>query len=149
MTPTTAYLLDTNILVLLIRGKAVGQAVARNFGLLAGSVRSLISVVTVGEMKALVRKWGWGPQKVAALDQLLGRVIWVDINHPDVLSAYADLDHTSSLTGRNMGKNDLWIAATAKVCGVPLLTTDGDFDHLHPAEITRFRIDDKTGNALP
>ena len=29
-----------------------------------------------------------------------------------------------------MGKNDLWIAATASVLDLTLLTTDKDFDHL-------------------
>jgi tRNA(fMet)-specific endonuclease VapC len=29
-----------------------------------------------------------------------------------------------------MGKNDLWIAATAAVLECPLLTTDKDFQHL-------------------
>jgi tRNA(fMet)-specific endonuclease VapC len=31
-----------------------------------------------------------------------------------------------------MGKNDLWIAATASVYECKLLTTDLDFQHLHP-----------------
>jgi len=30
-----------------------------------------------------------------------------------------------------MGKNDLWIAATAYALEAVLLTTNGDFDHLH------------------
>jgi len=34
-------------------------------------------------------------------------------------------------TSRNMGKNDLWIAATAHVSNAILLTTDRDFDHLN------------------
>jgi predicted nucleic acid-binding protein len=29
-----------------------------------------------------------------------------------------------------MGKNDLWIAATASVLDIPLMTTDNDFTHL-------------------
>ncbi|XHR98373.1 PIN domain-containing protein [Mucilaginibacter sp. UC70_90] len=29
------------------------------------------------------------------------------------------------------GKNDLWIAATAALLGLTLVTTDKDFDHLH------------------
>ncbi len=29
-----------------------------------------------------------------------------------------------------MGKNDLWIAATASIYNVQLITTDKDFDHL-------------------
>jgi hypothetical protein len=34
-------------------------------------------------------------------------------------------------SSKKMGKNDLWIAATAFALGVSLMTTDGDFDHLN------------------
>lgn len=34
------------------------------------------------------------------------------------------------MTARSMGKNDLWIAATASILSAKLLTTDNDFDHL-------------------
>ncbi len=37
------------------------------------------------------------------------------------------------LTARNMGKNDLWLAATALYFDVELHTSDNDFDHLGPA----------------
>lgn len=30
-----------------------------------------------------------------------------------------------------MGKNDLWIASTAALLGLELVTTDMDFNHLH------------------
>ena len=32
---------------------------------------------------------------------------------------------------RNMGKNDLWIASTATLLGLELVTTDADFAHLN------------------
>lgn len=35
------------------------------------------------------------------------------------------------MTSRNMGKNDLWIAATASVTNATLITTDKDFYHLN------------------
>ncbi len=148
MTSPTTYLLDTNILVHLIRGKAAGLAIAANFGLRSSYAQCVISVVTVGEMYALARKWSWGSQKVAALDKLLAQVVWVDINHPDILSTYGELDDVSEKAGRKMGKNDLWIAATARASGTTLLTTDGDFDHLDPAHITRILIDPHTGNPM-
>jgi predicted nucleic acid-binding protein len=34
-----------------------------------------------------------------------------------------------------MSKNDVWIAAIAKVQGAALLTTDQDFQHLQPAVV--------------
>ncbi len=36
------------------------------------------------------------------------------------------------MTSRNMGKNDLWIAATTLLFNATLLTTDHDFEHLTP-----------------
>ncbi|MCB9041874.1 MAG: PIN domain-containing protein [Lewinellaceae bacterium] len=33
-------------------------------------------------------------------------------------------------SSRNMGKNDIWTAATASIYGLKLITTDKDFDHL-------------------
>ena len=44
-----------------------------------------------------------------------------------------------------MGKNDVWIAATAAVTGATLLTTDRDFDRLTPQFLTRVWIDPDTG----
>ncbi|MCC5916162.1 MAG: hypothetical protein JJU02_02425 [Cryomorphaceae bacterium] len=42
---------------------------------------------------------------------------------------------------RNMGKNDIWIAATAYVIGAELITSDGDFDHLNGGwlRVTKFK----------
>ena len=44
-----------------------------------------------------------------------------------------------------MGKNDLWIAASAAVTGAILMTTDKDFNHLHPGLIERILIDPAFG----
>jgi tRNA(fMet)-specific endonuclease VapC len=35
-----------------------------------------------------------------------------------------------------MGKNDLWIAATASLLNLKLITTDADFDHLDSSFIS-------------
>ena len=43
-----------------------------------------------------------------------------------------------------MGDNDVWIAATAAAAGAYLLTTDKDFDHLHPTYVQREWIDPAT-----
>ncbi len=42
---------------------------------------------------------------------------------------------------RSMGKNDLWIAATAHASGAVLVTTDRDFDHLHGIWLNREFVD--------
>jgi predicted nucleic acid-binding protein len=40
-----------------------------------------------------------------------------------------------------MGKNDLWIAATASVLDATLLTTDNDFDHLQNEFLQVAKVD--------
>lgn len=35
------------------------------------------------------------------------------------------------MSARNMGKNDLWIAATTAVSNATLITANNDFDHLN------------------
>ena len=40
-----------------------------------------------------------------------------------------------------MGKNDLWIAATAHASGAVLVTTDQDFEHLHGVWLDRELVD--------
>jgi tRNA(fMet)-specific endonuclease VapC len=122
--------LDTNILVHLLRGKHAGQVVERLYGVSQRSPRAIISVVTKGELKSLAYKLDWGPDKRARLEAMLAGLPAADISHTAVYNAYADLDFRSMLLGIKMGKNDLWIAATTSVTGGVLLTTDGDFDHL-------------------
>lgn len=40
-----------------------------------------------------------------------------------------------------MGKNDVWIAATARITGTTLLTTDKDFDPLQGVWLDREWVD--------
>ncbi len=76
-----------------------------------------------------------------ALQDLFNRFVIVPIELPGIMQAYAEIDAVSTKQGRKMGKNDVWIVATARVTGARLLTTDKDFDHLSPALITHDWID--------
>ena len=67
-------------------------------------------------------------------------MVTVGINSQDIIKKYAEIDAFSQgklinnplgMSARNMGKNDLWIAATASVANATLLTTDKDFEHLN------------------
>lgn len=141
MASTVGYLLDTNVLLELLRGNDLGEAIDTRFSLRSSLGSSMICVVTVGEMLSLARKFGWGPQKLDKLRRMLDQLVWIDISDPQLLDAYGEIDHFSETKGRKMGKNDIWIAATAKVTGIPLLTTDPDFDHLEGTHLTRIWID--------
>ena len=63
----------------------------------------------------------------------------IGINFTEIISRYGDIDafsqgklpnNKANFSARNMGKNDLWIAATSSVYDLVLLTTDKDFNHL-------------------
>jgi predicted nucleic acid-binding protein len=55
-----------------------------------------------------------------------------------------DISLPQGMSARNMGKNDLWIAAVAYVLEATLITTDKDFEHLSPALINLDYIDIQT-----
>jgi len=124
------HLLDTNVVVALMRANALGQHIDETYKPRQAKFKPIISVVSVGEMLSLARQFGWGAKKTAEIGKLVENLVVEDIDTPEILAAYAEIDHASRNAGRKMGKNDVWIAATAKVAGAMLLTTDKDFDHL-------------------
>jgi tRNA(fMet)-specific endonuclease VapC len=120
-------LLDTNIIIKYIRqGLVVPDA-------------CFVSIVTIGEIKAFALKRNWGKQKLKILQTNLVKLPVLDIDDK-ITDIYAEIDAFSqglllekklNDSARNMGKNDLWIAATAYYFEIPLQTTDNDFDHLN------------------
>ena len=131
------YLLDTNIVVHYVRRDALGQQIEAVYALLTTPTQPLVSIVTEGELRSLAQQWQWGAAKVRQLNFYLSLFRRVPLDYPGLIDAYAVLDAHSESVGRSMGKNDAWIAATAYVTGATLLTTDQDFDHLHPAFLDR------------
>ena len=110
----------------------------------------------MAEIKALAMCRNWGAQRLAILERLLAKFVLVDIMAEKVIDRYVQIDaysqgkhpkHKSGFSARNMGKNDLWIAATASVTESTLLTTDKDFDHLSPGWLSLVRLDPTSINA--
>ncbi len=134
-------LLDTNILVHYIREDALMEYMEARYSLLAESQTHFISVVTEGEIRGLALQFGWGPAKQQTMEKLLNYLTIVPLPYENIVEAYAKIDDFSKRHGFPMGKNDVWIAATAHVTGARLLTTDRDFDHLDPAFLQRDWVD--------
>jgi len=132
--------LDTNILLHLLRGKKAAEVIEREYKVSGRNPRAIISVVSKGELKALGYKFNWNERQHERLDAMLTGLPAADISHSAIWNAYAELDLSSTALGIKMGKNDLWIAATTLVTGGVLLTTDGDFDHLGPTGVRVERI---------
>lgn len=138
MTPATdLVLLDTSLLIHLLRATDLGARAEREHALRARNERPLISIVTVGECLAFASKRDWGAAKVTKLRELLAQLVIVDIHSNEILDQYATLDAFCESRGRTLGKNDLWIAATAVATDALLLTSDKDFDPLHAAGLLR------------
>lgn len=146
------YLLDTNILLIYARANELARKMERGLKLFANENDLVISVVTVGEIKSIAKCNQWGEKKVRSLEKLLERFLIADINVEEVVERYAEIDAFSQgkqagekpgFSARNMGKNDLWIAATGSVLNLMLLTTDSDFDHLNDNYLAIRKIDVK------
>ena len=135
------YVLDTNILLHYMRESALSVRIDEQYNPLDSTQHdAIVCVVSVGEIKAIAKINHWGDRKLEKLDQLLDELLITDINSEGLIDRYAEIDAFShgkltdrplGMSARNMGKNDLWIAATASVLNASLLTTDFDFNHLH------------------
>jgi predicted nucleic acid-binding protein len=135
------YLLDTNVIVELVRWNPLGQYLDATYGLLAGTTSCSVSVITHGELNALMRKFNWGSRNIAFMQACLSALTLLDINDPQLLTAYGEIDAACDAGGRPMGKNDVWIAATARVTATTVLTSDRDFDFIHGTWIDREWVD--------
>lgn len=136
----SSYVLDTNILIHAVRGSETWQRVKMIFNPLMVEPRPYIGVVTDGELRSFAKQQSWGDVKRNQMEFLLDYFTRTTIDDEEILKAYANIDAYSRQSGVKMGKNDLWIAATAKVYEATLVTTDRDFEHLHDVVLERLLI---------
>ncbi|MDR3111326.1 MAG: type II toxin-antitoxin system VapC family toxin [Planctomycetaceae bacterium] len=120
-------LLDTCILVFLVRGNADGEIVEQRYSLSQRKGKLYISSISLGEILAFAKRNHWQGEKCRRLYQLLEQVQILSAGDEDVVGLYANLKVESDYRGYNTGQNDLWIAATAQAAGAILLTADNDF----------------------
>jgi len=131
-------LFDTNILMALSRNFRAKEAMKV---INPDDKQIFVSVATIGELKSLALQNNWGQHKLQSLNEIFDEITVVDINE-NFIDIYVEIDAYSQRrnprikdysfsTPRNMGKNDLWIASTAALLGLKLITTDNDFNHLH------------------
>ncbi|CAN5389289.1 hypothetical protein BH09BAC3_BH09BAC3_26790 [soil metagenome] len=133
------YLYDTNILAFIIKQVPEIEKLEKEITHDTGALR-IISIVTKAEIETLAVLFDWGEKKREQLTNLLEQFLIIPIDSEQIVAAYVEIDtfsqgkhpnKSSGLSARNMGKNDLWIAATALVTDSTLLTSDGDFNHLN------------------
>ena len=133
------YVLDTNVLLYHIRDKTTRRLIDEQYSPFAEGNQALVSIVTVAEIYSLARKRQWGIEKMGRLEELISSLVIIEIRNQDIVNVYVDIETYSNKSNPDrqvsgsaikMGKNDLWIAATAALTGSRLITSDNDFDHL-------------------
>jgi tRNA(fMet)-specific endonuclease VapC len=137
------YLLDTNILVHAVRGRATWNRIKAACDPLMAEPRPVYSMVTEAELLSFVEQQSWPERKREQAAFLLGYFGRITLDDPNILRAYVLLDaYSRRLPGGSvkMGKNDLWIAATAKALGAVIVTTDRDFEHLNGTMLSRLLV---------
>jgi tRNA(fMet)-specific endonuclease VapC len=139
------YLADTNIVIAYARGGDQSRRIESKYNLMLPSPSPLVSIVTVAEARAFAEYRNWGEGQKQALAEILRGFVTVPISRDELVDAYVEIDTFSRRLGRDMGKDDLWIATTASVSGAILLTTDADYDHLHGIYLLRERINPEGG----
>ena len=145
------YVLDTNIILAYFRKHSFWYRIEETFGIFESGTEVMIPLIIIGELRSLAIQNGWGERKIARLEELIKRFIPLIDLTDDIVNRYAEIDAFSQgrlagqkldCSARNMGKNDLWIAAVASTLNATLITTDGDFDHLNNRflNVARFEL---------
>jgi tRNA(fMet)-specific endonuclease VapC len=146
------YIFDTGIIVGYVRDAPFSRYADQKYQPLTPPNMSLISAVSKGEIYSLAFQFGWGDSKRRKLSEILMHLPTVEINRSRIIDFYAEIDafsqgkhptRKSTTSSRNMGKNDIWIAATTAALGARLVTVDHDFDHLQGEFFEVIYIDQK------
>lgn len=142
------YLWDTNILLHYIRNSEKFNEWNNQYTFFEGNNRILLSVINIGEIESLAYQLNWGELRRQRLQNFVNQTIVLNI-YEETIKAYAEIDafsqgklphRTLGMTARSMGKNDIWLAATAHVGQFRFVTTDNDFNHLDTVFIDLLKV---------
>lgn len=156
------YLLDTGILIGYARGSEYFQYVKRNFFDKHPDRELITSLVNVAELRAFAVKNSWGNSRISKIEEYLSEYVSILEINDELIEHYVNIDafaesnkhptetRPSGVTARIMGKNDLWVAATAVSVKletgkeVEILGTDKDFMSISPTLVTSHYISPDT-----
>lgn len=120
------YLLDTNIVLHATRQDSpVSAALDSQFQLSQLSFRPAVCEVSIGELWAFARSWG--ERRRDLLRSTIDELLVIPIGKEAIYLRWAELYSHARVHGLPIQNdhNDVWIAATAHVTGLRLLSADG------------------------
>lgn len=127
MANATPYLLDTNVVLHATRKDSqVSAAVDAQFGLRQSPFRPAICEVTVAELLAFTQSQKWGEKRKRLLDETIEQLLVIPISRREIHQRWAELYSHARSKGLAIqaDHNDVWIAATAHVAGLKLISAD-------------------------
>ena len=125
MVSPVPYLLDTNVVLFATRQNSPSAAaIEQQFGLRASPFRPAICEVTVAELLAFAE--AWGPTRRKLLDEVIAELLVLPISRPEIHAQWAKVKSYARENGLAIQQdhNDIWIAATAKVAGLTVISSD-------------------------
>ena len=152
MAAPVPYLLDTNVVLFATRQhSATAVTIEHQFGLKASPFRPAICEVTVAELLAFAESWG--PARKKLLRAVIEELLVLPIGRPEIHAEWAKLKSYARTKGLAIQQdhNDIWIAATARVAGMTVISSDAAaFLPLRDQAVLAVEvIDAKTGLRLP
>src|SRR5258708_19717346 len=93
--PSSLYLLDTNIILALVRDRPFGKFIQSTYRVMHQPDRPLLCIVSEGEIRSLAAQFGWGAVRMQALQKLLLDADVVDLSQPGLFQPYVNIDLAS------------------------------------------------------
>ena len=148
------YLLDTNIVLHITRsGSPVAAAIDQQFQLSASPFKPAVCEVTVAELWAFAESSKWAEPRKGLLARVLAQLVTIPISGSGIHRRWSSLYSYARSHGLQIQNdhNDVWIAATAHVAGLTLLSTDAAaFKPLRGTSwLDVIVIDPRTGSPVP
>src|ERR1700691_5771887 len=86
-----SYVLDTNILLALIRGKALGESIDSAYGLRANLQRHVVSIASQAELLVLADRNNWAQAKRDAVNLMFENLVVLPIDGQALVDAYVEV----------------------------------------------------------
>jgi predicted nucleic acid-binding protein len=105
-----SYVLDTNVLLALIRGNTLGESIDAAYGLRSNLQRHVVSIVSQAELLVLADRNKWADEKRDALTLMFENLVILPIDGQGFMDAYVQVSNAAAKHpegARNMGKNDI------------------------------------------